>query len=150
MLLRLIQIGLFAAVIACVGCSSNSPAPAQQASAQTSSPASSVPAATVPGSDVPNPTHLDAVSIAQGKELYHKADCALCHGKEGDGRGFLAKDTRMNVHDWRDASYSKTFTDGQLFTVIVKGKDKMPAYETRNTTGQVWLMVDYIRSLSAR
>jgi len=93
---------------------------------------------------------MNAASVSQGHDIYHKADCALCHGKLGDGKGFLAKDTRMNVHDWRDPAYCSKFTDGQFYSVILKGKDKMPAYETRNTSDQIWLMVDYIRSLSVR
>ena len=100
------------------------------------------------GTEHKNPTELSANSIQEGKVLYHTADCALCHGKEGDGKGFLAKDIRMNVHDWRNAEYNKSFTDGRLYEIIEKGKDRMPAYGTRNTSNQIWLMVDYIRSLS--
>ncbi len=54
----------------------------------------------------------------------------------------------LNVHDWRDAKYNKSFTDGQMYTIIVKGKGTMPAYEARNTSDEIWLMVDYIRSMS--
>ena len=100
--------------------------------------------------DRKNPTALDAASIQQGKDLYHAADCALFHGKEGDGKGMLAKDTRMNVHDWHDDAYGKTFTDGQLYFLMAKGKGTMPAYETRNTPEQLWLIVDYIRSFSMK
>jgi hypothetical protein len=96
-----------------------------------------------------NPTELNAGTILSGKGLYHSADCAICHGKDGDGKGFDAKEVRMNLHDWRDAAYTKTFTDGQMYTIIVKGKGLMPAYEARNTPEQIWLMVDYIRSVSS-
>jgi len=54
----------------------------------------------------------------------------------------------MNVHDWRNAAYNKGFTDGQLYDVMTSGKDRMPAYGTRNTPNQIWLLVDYIRSFS--
>jgi mono/diheme cytochrome c family protein len=127
-------ISLLAAVLAALGgCSSKLVVPVQ-----------------LPAEDLnrKNPTGLNADSIKSGRDLYHSADCALCHGRQGNGKGFLAKDTRMNVHDWRDAAYNKSFTDGQLYSIIVKGKGTMPGYETRNTSDQIWLMVDYIRSLS--
>jgi mono/diheme cytochrome c family protein len=123
-----------ALILLCGGCSSK-PAPVAASRPQA-------------GADGKNPTELSASSIEQGKHVYHSADCTLCHGKEGNGKGFLAKDTRMNVHDWRNAEYNKSFTDGQLYDVMAKGKDRMPEYGTRNTPNQIWLMVDYIRSLS--
>lgn len=114
----------------------------------SSKPAAPVAQMSVEDVNRKNPSAMNADSIKSGRDLYHGADCALCHGKEGDGKGFLAKDVRMNVHDWRNADYNKSFTDGQLYSIIVKGKATMPAYETRNTSDQIWLMVDYIRSLS--
>jgi mono/diheme cytochrome c family protein len=129
----LVSMGLLASVVTMAACSSKPAAPAQVSAEDANRK---------------NPTELNADSIKSGKDLYHSADCALCHGKEGDGKGFEAKDVRMNVHDWRDATYNKSFTDGQLYSIIVKGRGGMPAYETRNTADQIWLMVDYIRSLS--
>jgi mono/diheme cytochrome c family protein len=137
----LMSIGLLALVgVATVGCSSKpAAAPEQAASAQQATPAQDANPA--------NPTTVNADSVKSGGALYHSADCALCHGKDGNGKGFEAKDAHLNVHDWRDASYNNSFTDGQLYTLIAKGKGGMPAYETRNTPDQIWLMVDYIRSL---
>lgn len=123
-----------ALIFLCGGCSSK-PAPAA---------ASGPPA----GADLKNAPELNSNSIQQGEALYHAADCVVCHGRKGDGKGFDAKNGHMNVHDWREAEYSKHFTDGQLYDVIAKGKDTMPAYGTLNTPNQIWLMVDYIRSLS--
>jgi mono/diheme cytochrome c family protein len=123
-----------ALILLCGGCSSK-PVPVAAPGPKT-------------GADRKNPTELSASSIQQGKVLYHTADCILCHGKEGDGKGFEAKDTHMNVHDWRNAEYNKSFTDGQLYDVMAKGKDRMPAYGVLNTPDKIWLMVDYIRSLS--
>jgi mono/diheme cytochrome c family protein len=128
-----------AVALLCGGCSSK-PAPG---TALGSPATSGLPA----GADSKNPTESNASSIQQGKVLYHTSDCALCHGKDGDGKGFDARDTHMNVHDWRNAEYNKSLTDGQLYDVVTRGKDRMPAYKTRNTPDQIWLTVDYIRSL---
>ena len=129
-----------ALILLCAGCSSK-PSPVAASGPQAGAGA---------GADLKNPVELSASSIQQGKVLYHAADCALCHGREGDGKGFDARDTHMNVHDWRDVEYSKHFSDGQLYKVMANGKDRMPEYGTRNTSNEIWLMVDYIRSLSMK
>ena len=64
--------------------------------------------------DRKNPVPSSAASIADGLKAYGDTDCALCHGKEGDGKGFESKDTSMNLHDWRVAGSLDKFTDGEL------------------------------------
>jgi len=97
--------------------------------------------------DRKNPVESNAASIAEGKRLYGATDCALCHGKDGDGKGLMAKDINMNVHDWRKAENLTHFTDGELSYLILKGKGRMPAYDGRETPEQVWQIVNYIRSM---
>jgi mono/diheme cytochrome c family protein len=97
--------------------------------------------------DRKNPVELNLASIAEGKRLYGATDCAMCHGKEGDGKGVLAKDVNMNLHDWRRAASLEKFTDGELSYLVVKGKGRMPAYENRETPEQIWEIVNYIRSM---
>ncbi len=99
--------------------------------------------------DRKNPVASNPASIAEGKRLYSATDCALCHGKDGDGKGVLAKDINMNTHDWRKPESLAHFTDGELSYLILKGKGRMPAYEGRETPDQVWQIVDYIRSIPA-
>jgi mono/diheme cytochrome c family protein len=97
--------------------------------------------------DRKNPVESNAASIAAGKQLYGDTDCALCHGKEGEGKGVLAKDVSMNVHDWRRPASLDKFTDGELSYLIANGKGKMPKYAGRETPEQIWQMVNYIRSI---
>ena len=97
--------------------------------------------------DRKNPIASDPASIALGKQLYEATDCALCHGKDGAGRGVLAKDINMNTHDWRKADWLSKFTDGELSYLILKGKGRMPKYDGRETPEQVWQIVNYIRSM---
>ena len=35
------------------------------------------------------------------------SDCAICHGREGDGKGVLAKDISLNIHNWKDPGRCK-------------------------------------------
>jgi mono/diheme cytochrome c family protein len=99
--------------------------------------------------DRKNPVESNLTSISEGKRLYGATDCALCHGKDGDGKGVLAKDIKMNLHDWRMPESLAHFTDGELSYLILKGKGRMPAYDGRETPEQVWQIVNYIRSMQA-
>ena len=99
--------------------------------------------------DRKNPIESSPASIVEGKRLYGATDCAICHGKDGDGKGVLAKDISMNLHDWRKPESLAHFTDGELSYLILKGKGRMPAYDGRDTPEQVWQIVNYIRSMSA-
>jgi mono/diheme cytochrome c family protein len=97
--------------------------------------------------DRKNPIESNPASIAEGKRLYGATDCALCHGKDGDGKGVEAKDINMNLHDWRKPESLAHFTDGELSYLILKGKGRMPAYDGRETPEQVWQIIDYMRSM---
>ena len=99
--------------------------------------------------DRKNPTQSSPASIEEGKRLYGATDCALCHGKDGDGKGVEAKDVNMNTHDWRKPESLAHFTDGELSYLILKGKGRMPAYDGRETQDQVWQIINYLRSVSA-
>jgi len=95
-----------------------------------------------------NPVESNPATIAEGKRLYGATDCAICHGKDGSGKGVEARDVNMNTHDWRKQESLANFSDGELSYLIMKGKGRMPAYEGRETPEQVWDMVNYIRSLA--
>jgi mono/diheme cytochrome c family protein len=99
--------------------------------------------------DRKNPIESNLASIAEGKRLYGATDCALCHGKDGDGKGVEAKDINMNLHDWRKPESLAHFTDGELSFLILKGKGRMPAYDGRETPDEIWGIINYIRSMSA-
>lgn len=99
-----------------------------------------------------NPFPVNSQSITEGNELYISAGCAICHGKNGDGKGVLAKDVSMNLHNWRDPSVQASFSDGELFYIMNNGKGtsrgRMPAYHDQETPEQIWHTVSYIRSLA--
>src|SRR5580692_7451661 len=99
--------------------------------------------------DRKNPVESNPASIAEGKRLYGATDCALCHGKDGDGKGVEAKDVNMNTHDWRKPESLVHFTDGELSYLILKGRGRMPAYGGKESPEQTWGIINYIRSMSA-
>jgi mono/diheme cytochrome c family protein len=96
-----------------------------------------------------NPVKLSSASIADGKHLY-ESQCLMCHGKDGDGKGELAVDMKLNLRDFRDSATFKDSTDGELFYVITKGKGDMPGSEDRLSETQRWNLINYIRSLASK
>jgi mono/diheme cytochrome c family protein len=95
-----------------------------------------------------NPVKPTAESLAKGKKLYG-FDCAMCHGKDGDGKGDMASDMK-NVTNFTNPETLKNRTDGELFYVIRKGKGEMPLEGDRAKDDDIWNLVNYIRSLAKK
>ena len=108
--------------------------------------------APVPQSDTDkkNPVKPTTDGLAEAKKLfgYH---CAMCHGKEGDGKGDLAEQMKLPLSDWRDPNALSKYTDGALFYIITNGKGKMVGGEGDRTKEEVrWNLVNYVRSFSKK
>jgi len=91
-----------------------------------------------------NPVKPTAESIAQGKKWYGY-DCAMCHGKEGDGKGDMAPDMKPKLGDFTDPATLKDKTDGELFYIIKNGKGQMPPEGDRLKPAELWNLVNYVR-----
>jgi len=96
-----------------------------------------------------NPVKATPESLAEAKKLYGY-DCAMCHGKAGDGKGDLADQMKLDLHDWRDASSIAKMTDGDLFYVISVGRGKMTGEGDRMKEETRWNMVIYVRSFGQK
>jgi mono/diheme cytochrome c family protein len=96
---------------------------------------------------VVNPVKPTAASLAGGKKTYG-TDCAMCHGKSGAGDGDLAADMKLTLKDYRDPESLKGMSDGEIYTVIDKGKGQMSGEEGRMKPTQIWDVVNYVRSLA--
>jgi mono/diheme cytochrome c family protein len=95
-----------------------------------------------------NPVKPTEKSQARAKDLYGQ-DCVICHGETGNGKTDLAKDMDLKLGDWSDPKTLAAKSDGDLFTVIRNGKDKMPPEASgRAKDDEVWNLVIYIRGLS--
>jgi mono/diheme cytochrome c family protein len=124
-------------------------------SAQDAKPASQ-PQASQPLSAVPvdaarkeNPVKATAESLARGKKQYG-VDCAMCHGKDGAGKGDVGVDMKLPMHDESNPATLKDRTDGELFYIIKNGKDQMPPEGNRVKEEILWDMVNYVRSFSKK
>jgi len=96
-----------------------------------------------------NPVKATAESVARGKKWYGY-DCAMCHGKDGDGKGDVGADMKLKVSDFTDPVTLKDRTDGELFYIIKVGKGDMPPEGARVKADELWDLVNYVRSLAKK
>ncbi|MGA8223395.1 MAG: c-type cytochrome [Candidatus Acidiferrales bacterium] len=100
-----------------------------------------------------NPVKPTAASQAQAKKTYGY-DCAMCHGADGDGKGDLAVEMKLNLPDYRDPAALKDVTDGEIFYIIKNGKksekSEMPSEGDRAKPDEIWNLVIYVRSFARK
>ncbi|HTQ84852.1 MAG TPA: cytochrome c [Candidatus Solibacter sp.] len=94
-----------------------------------------------------NPVKPSESSLAAGAKFY-SSQCAMCHGKNGDGKGDLAQQMELKIPDYRNPDSLAKFTDGELFYILTKGMGKMPAEGDRTPDEKKWNVINYLRSLS--
>jgi mono/diheme cytochrome c family protein len=96
-----------------------------------------------------NPVKPTPESLAEGKKWYG-FDCAMCHGKDGDGKGEVGKDMKGKVSDFTLAATLKDRSDGELFYIIKNGKGEMRGEGNRLKPTELWNLVNYIRSFAKK
>jgi len=96
-----------------------------------------------------NPVPATPESLARGKKQYGY-DCLMCHGKEGNGKGDVAVDMKLGMHDETDPTTLKDRSDGELFYIIKKGKGEMPPEGDRGKSEDIWNLVNYVRSMAKK
>jgi len=97
-----------------------------------------------------NPVKPTAEGLSEARKLYGY-HCAMCHGKDGDGRGDLGVDMKLELRDWRDANSISKYTDGELFYIITNGRGKMVGGEGDRTKAEVrWNLVNLVHSFAKK
>jgi mono/diheme cytochrome c family protein len=81
-----------------------------------------------------------------GESLF-KGKCAMCHGPDGAAKTTMGQ--MLKIPDLHSAAVQKQ-TNAQLNEIIVKGKQKMPAYEGKLNKEQVEKLVAYIREIGKK
>ena len=92
-----------------------------------------------------NPEEASKENIALGKSLYAK-HCKSCHGKEGYGDGPKADEVDGALGDFSSDEFQAQ-SDGALFYKSYVGRKDMPNYEKKMSKEDVWLVVNYMRTL---
>lgn len=96
-----------------------------------------------------NPVAPTPEGLAEVRKLYGY-NCAMCHGKTGDGKGDLAADMKLELRDWRDPASLEKVTDGELFWIISNGRGKMPGEGDRSSEKLRWNFVNLVRSFAKK
>lgn len=97
-----------------------------------------------------NPVKPTTEGLAEARKLYGY-HCAMCHGKDGDGKGDLATDMKLPLKDWREAGALSNYSDGELFYIITNGRGKMVGGEGDRTKEEIrWNLVNLVRSFSQK
>lgn len=100
-----------------------------------------------------NPLPASPEAVEAGKALFQQnakpVACAMCHGNQGDGRGFMGAALTPPPRNFTCGKMMKDIPDGQLFWIIKKGS---PGTGMMSFDGlpddQVWQVIRYIRSLA--
>jgi mono/diheme cytochrome c family protein len=92
-----------------------------------------------------NPVKATPEVLATAKKVFGY-DCAMCHGVNGDGKGELVESMKLKMKDWHDPASLEGISDGEIYDLIVKGKDKMIGEGDRLAPTKVWGLVHYVRT----
>jgi mono/diheme cytochrome c family protein len=94
-----------------------------------------------------SPTAISGTLSAGADDGIFKAKCAPCHGADGSGNTAMGK--KLSVRDMRSAEVQGQ-SDAQLYSLIAKGKGKMPAYAKSLSQQQIQQLVAYIRQIGKK
>jgi mono/diheme cytochrome c family protein len=101
-----------------------------------------------PMSGTPNPVADQVTSVNAGYRLY-QANCAACHGVDGNGGGPLAGTTEVLPPSLK--AHLGQHTDGDLFYWIGNGlPGGMPAWSDKLSETDRWNLVNYLRSINGQ
>jgi len=96
-----------------------------------------------------NPVKSSPEVLAAAKKVFGY-DCAMCHGESGNGKGDLVESMSLKMKDWHDPAVLTGLSDGEIFDLIVKGKDKMVGEGDRLAPAKVWGLVHYVRTFAKK
>jgi mono/diheme cytochrome c family protein len=99
-----------------------------------------------PLSSEPNPVPGTVTSVDTGNRLY-QANCAACHGVDGEGGGPLANTTPIQPPSLK--AHLSQHTDGDLFYWITNGlPGGMPAWAATLSPTDRWNVINYLRAIN--
>lgn len=85
--------------------------------------------------------------LRRGEEVFN-INCAICHGKSGNGGGITGQFGVPGIADLSaDAKHPETYPDGRIFEVISNGKGQMGSYKHNISVRDRWAVIAYIRAL---
>ena len=98
-------------------------------------------------SEFPNPIEADAASVESGSVIF-AANCATCHGENGEGDGPAAEGLEKKPADLHE-SHVQELSDGAIFYIVTPGIPDTPmvAWENVLSEEERWQVVNFLRTL---
>lgn len=93
-----------------------------------------------------NPIPRSSQSIKRGRQLFGQY-CESCHGAGGAGDGPAAASLPKRPKDLTRIAPPPYFPDGVVAYRIANGKGLMPAWKAVLNAGDIWDLINFIRSL---
>lgn len=104
------------------------------------------------GDGFPEQVKVDEAFLRLGEERYN-INCAICHGKSGDGKGITAQYGIANIANFHtpgftDPKAADYRANGSIYNTINVGKGLMGAYGASIPVNERWAIVAWVRALS--
>jgi mono/diheme cytochrome c family protein len=97
-----------------------------------------------------NPVKDKPDAAKLGREYYMQR-CADCHGKKGEGNGWMSGNSKRDGKPLPPTNLTSQMvqanTDGELFWKITNGRSPMPANRIRFDDERRWYIVTFLRTL---
>ena len=93
--------------------------------------------------ELKSPLAKTEANLENGKKMYG-IYCATCHGKKGDGNGVLSQREKFEgIPNYKD----RDLTEGNIYHVIMHGKNLMGSHASQLTNKERWQVVHYVEQL---
>jgi mono/diheme cytochrome c family protein len=97
--------------------------------------------------ELKNPLAYTEENLAKGEELYGLY-CAICHGKKGNGKGWLVQQKKiLGVPSYDDQG--RAITEGSVYHVMYWGINTMGSYASQMSEEELWQVDHYVMKLKA-
>jgi mono/diheme cytochrome c family protein len=87
---------------------------------------------------------VSTYTLADSAPDTYKAHCSACHGAHGAGDTMLGENLKIRS---LASDQVQAQSDAALFTIISKGKNRMPSFDRKLSKDQIGNLVKYIRAL---
>lgn len=95
--------------------------------------------------ELKNPLEASEENLERGQALY-EIYCISCHGKKGDGNGYLAQAEKfLGIPSYAD----RDINAGTIYHVIMHGKNLMGSHSSQLTYKERWQIIHYVEQLRA-
>jgi mono/diheme cytochrome c family protein len=97
--------------------------------------------------ELKNPLEKNEANLENGEKMY-TIYCVSCHGKKGDGNGWLVQKEKIGgVPAYNDAG--RAITEGSIYHVLMYGKGIMGSHSSQLTYKERWQIVQYVEKLKS-